>query len=97
MSQAEKRLNKLHEQNLTVNKTYPDYIEHKNVIIGYDAMKPIYFESIQNEITKLNINDGTRSSPSIYKNNNTNQYYIQYLYSVHNFSECLFDITDVYD
>jgi len=46
MSQAEKRLEKLHEQNLTVNKTYPNYIKYKNIVIGYDAINPIYFESI---------------------------------------------------
>jgi hypothetical protein len=96
MSQFE-RLEKLRNKHVTVNKTYPPYIEHKNVVIDYEAINPIDCNVIKNDIIKLNITDGTRSSPLIYKNIKTNQYYIQYKFNGYKFSDCLFDITDNYN
>ena len=98
-------IEKLKNNHIMVDKTYPPYIvtyppyivEHKNVLIDYEAINPIDFNSIENDIINLNITDGTKSPPSIYKNIKTNQYYIQYINSGNKFRKCLFDITDDYD
>ena len=93
---SQHRLQKLNNKHLSVNKTYPEYIS-KDVIVDYEAINPIDFESIKNDVTKLKISNGRKSPPAIYKNNKTNQYYIKYTYGVSKFNKCLFDITDDYD
>lgn len=93
-SQIEKMKNK----NLTVNKTYPPFIEYKNVKIDYEAINPILKSSIMNDLTHLKeINDGTRSSPAIFKNEKTNQYYISYCFRYSKYMDYVFEITDDYD
>jgi hypothetical protein len=96
MSQLE-RLQKLHNKHMTVDKTYPPYIEYKNVVVGRTAINPINFNDMKNKIVRLEMIDKTRSPPSIYKNNEEERYYIQYVYTGYQYSKNLFDITDNYD
>lgn len=96
MLQSE-RIEKLRTANTTVNKTYPPYVEFKNVVVGQEAINPIHFDDIKKDIVRLEITDTSRSPPYIYKNIKTNQYYIQYRFAGYQFSKCLFDITDNYD
>lgn len=92
MSQSE-RLNKLRSAHLTVNKTYPPYIEHTDVIVGYESINSILFDDVRQDIVKLPIRDMTKSSPCLYQNINTRQYYLQYIHH----KEELFDVTNDYD
>lgn len=96
MLQSE-RIEKLRSNHTTVNKTYPPHIECKNIIVDYKAINPIDFNDIKNDIIRMEITDNTKSPPTIYKNEKTNQYYIQYNYSGPKFSKYLFEITDNYN
>ena len=96
MLQSE-RLEKMRNKHITINKTYPPSIT-RNVLIDYEAINPIDFDTIKNDIVCLKIINVYKCLPPlIYKNINTNQYYIQYKHSNDKFSKCLFDITDDYD
>jgi len=94
MQSQSNRIEYIKNKHLTVNKTYPPYIERK-YFVKVEPINPIDFQSLQNEIELLSIKDGTRSSPRIYKNKNTNQYYLNYFGS--NLNRYLFDITEHYD
>lgn len=90
------RISKLRVKHLTNNKTYPPFIDivaHKN---NYEAIDPINFNDIKDDCVKLNLHDGTRSSPQIYYNEKLNKYYIRHIKHTE-FIHFVFDVSECYD
>ena len=95
---TEDRLKKIKLKNLTSNKTYPPFIEYKNVCVGYESTEHVNYDDIADDLVYIKITDGTLSSPWLYKHKKTNQYYLEYRHTCPpKFRNELFDVTDVYD
>lgn len=95
----EERLNKIRNRHMTVDKSYPEYIEREE-IVGRKLINPIKYEDIKNDVVVqidgTSTPDGSHRTPTVYKNIKTNQYYLTYN-NDEMYQNNVIDITDVFD